>query len=318
MSKTVLVTALSFSRYSREPQRILEGAGFQLIRNQEGRPLKEAELVDRIKGVDALIVGVDPVTEKVIEAADKLRIICKHGVGVDNIDLKAAARRGIMVTNAPDSNYISVADLTFGLLLAAARQIPHADIITKNGKWDRVVGREVWKKTLGIIGTGRIGLAVARRAQGFEMKILAYDKFPNNRAAQEIGFTYVSLEKLLSESDFVSLHVPLTEETRHLINEKTIDLMKPEAILINTARGELVDEKALYLALKEGRLAGAALDAYAEEPPSNNMLLSLSQVVTTPHIGAYTYEANHRMGCTAAESIVKFFAGNTPDYVVVG
>jgi len=316
VSKKVLVTALSFSRYSQEPRKILEKAGFYLIWNKEGRPLQEEELIERIKGVDALIVGVDQITEKVIAAADKLRIICKHGVGVDNINLDAATGRGIMVINAPHSNYTSVADLTFGLLIAAARKIPYADMITKKGKWNRIVGREVWGKTIGIVGTGRIGLAVAQRARGFDMKILAYDKFPNIQAANEIGFNYVSLEKLLSLSEFVSLHLPLTKETRHLINEKTLSLMNPEAILINTARGELVDEKALYQALKEKRLTGAALDVYAEEPPLNSKLLTLSQVITTPHIGASTHEANYRMGCAVAESIIKFFAGKIPDYVV--
>lgn len=275
------------------------------------------EAVLRRRPLQALLVGVDPVTERVMEAAPELKVIAKHGVGVDNIDIAAARRRGIVVTNAPGSNTQAVADLVWGLLLAVARGIPQADRITRQSRWDRVVGCEVWEKTIGIIGTGRIGLAVAHRARGFHMRILAYDPWPNTEAATQLGIIYTTLDDLLRESDFVSLHAPLTQGTYHLINEERLCLMKKEAILINTARGELVDEEALYRALKNGWIKAAALDVFTQEPPTNSPLLELDNVVVTPHIGAYTREANLRMGLAAAKSIIQVLKGERADFEVI-
>ena len=311
----VFVSALSFSRYSSEPRRLLEEKGLELILNDTGRPLTEVEMKEALRRWQpvALIVGVDPVTCEVMEVATQLKIIAKHGVGVDNIDIPAAQRQGIVVTNAPGSNAQAVADLAFGLLLACTREIILADRTTRQGRWDRFVGGEVWEKTLGIIGTGRIGLAVARRARGFNMRILAYDPRPNLEATSELGIVYTDLEKLLQESDFISLHAPLTEDTYHLINEGRLRLMKKEAILINTARGELVDEEALYRALKEGWIRGAGLDVFSEEPPVGSPLLELDNVVVTPHIGAYTREANLRMGLAVAKNILKVLRGEKAD-----
>ncbi|WP_258358677.1 phosphoglycerate dehydrogenase [Moorella sulfitireducens (nom. illeg.)] len=313
----VFITALSFSRYTPEPKNLLEEQGLELVWNDKGRPLTEDELREIMTShpsILALLVGVDPVTAKVIEAAPKLKVIAKHGVGVDNIDISAARSRGVVVTNAPGSNTQSVADLVWGLLLAAARGIPCADRITRQKRWDRVVGNEVWEKTLGIIGTGRIGLAVAHRARGFNMRLLAYDPCPNNEAAGRLGITYTSLDDLLKESDFVSLHAPLTPETYHLIDEKKLGIMKKDAILINTARGELVDEEALYRALKTGQIKAAALDVFSEEPPTNSCLLGLDNVVVTPHLGAYTREANLKMGLAAAINIIKVLKGEKADF----
>lgn len=316
----VFVTALSFSRYAPEPKKLLEEQGLELVWNDKDRPLTEEEMIEAVlrrRPLLALLVGVDPVTERVMEAAPELKVIAKHGVGVDNIDIAAARRRGIVVTNAPGSNTQAVADLVWGLLLAVARGIPQADRITRQSRWDRVVGCEVWEKTIGIIGTGRIGLAVAHRARGFHMRILAYDPWPNTEAATQLGIIYTSLDDLLRESDFVSLHAPLTSGTYHLINEERLRLMKKEAILINTARGELVDEEALYLALKNGWIKAAALDVFTEEPPTNSPLLELDNVVVTPHIGAYTREANLRMGLAAAKSIIQVLKGERADFEVM-
>lgn len=282
--------------------------------------MKEEELIaelSKVLPVHGIIVGVDPITRKVIESLPDLKIIAKHGVGVDNIDLVAVKERGVIVTNAPGSNSESVADLTWALILAAARQIPKADRVTRQGRWDRLVGYEIYGKTIGIIGTGQIGLAVARRARGFNMKILAYDKFPNEKAAKEIGITYVSLEQLLKEADIITVHVPLTDETRGLIGRNEFEFMKRTAIFINTSRGEIVDEEALYEALKSNRIWAAGLDVYSKEPPIGNPLLELENVVLTPHLGAYTVEANLKMGMAAAKSIVQTFKGEDPENRVV-
>ncbi len=319
-NKRVFVTALSFSKYSKEPREYLEKNGVELVWNSAGRPLKEEELIaelSRASPIHGIIVGVDPITKKVMKSLPELKIIAKHGVGVDNIDLAAAKERGIIVTNAPGSNNESVADLTWALILAAARQVPKADQLTRQERWDRLLGYEVYEKTIGIIGTGQIGLAVARRAKGFNMKILAYDKFPNEKASKEIGITYVSLEQLLREADIITVHVPLTDETRNLIGRKEFELMKKTAILINTSRGEIVDERALYEALETNRIWAAGLDVYSQEPPVGSPLLKLPNVVLTPHIGAYTVEANLKMGMAAAKSVVQVFNGENPENRVI-
>ncbi|MGB9660605.1 MAG: phosphoglycerate dehydrogenase [Moorellaceae bacterium] len=312
------MSALSFSRYSPEPRRLLEEHGLELFFNDKGRPLNEEEMRQAVNlyRPEALIVGVDPVTAPVMEAAVGLKIIAKHGVGVDNIDVAAARERGIVVSNAPGSNAQAVADLAFGLLLACARDLVTADRTTRQGRWDRIAGCELWEKVIGIVGTGQIGLAVARRAKGFAMRILAYDPCPNAEAAASLGIVYTDLDSLLRESDFVSLHAPLTEATYHLLDERRLKLMKKEAILINTARGELVDEDALYRALKEGWIKGAGLDVFSAEPPVGSPLLELSNVVVTPHIGAYTREANWRMGMAAAKSILKALQGEKVEFEV--
>ena len=318
-ARNILVTSLSFSKYSGEPKKILEDNGFTLIWNEKNRPLKEEEMLDllvRVRPVFALVVGVDPVTERIMDAAPELKVIAKHGVGVDNIDLAAAHKRGIIVTNTPGANNQAVADLVWGLILSAARDIPKADYTTRRGRWDRFIGCEVWGKTIGIIGVGQIGLAVAKRARGFNMRILGYDPVPNLGAAMEIGIEYTSLENLLKESDIVSLHAPLNSETYHLIDEQKLRLMKNSAILVNTARGDLVDEEALYRALKNGWIKAAALDVFSREPLLDSPLVELENVILTPHIGAYTYEANYRMGVAAAKSIVQVFKGEKPDFEV--
>lgn len=303
--KKVLITALSFGRFAPEPRRLLEDAGFHLIWNERGRPLTEDEMVEAVAGADALLVGTDPVTRRVIEAAQRLKIIAKHGVGLDNVDVQAARGRGILVTTTPGANDEAVADLTFGLLLAVTRHIPRADTLVRSGGWGRLMGVEVWGKTLGIVGFGRVGQAVARRARGFDMRILAYDVVDRSDEANRIGATLVGFEDLLKESDFVTLHVPLNRSTRHLLDEAALSLMKPSCYLVNASRGGVVDEDALYRALVQGRLAGAALDVYEREPPSGSPLLGLSNVVFTPHLGAATYESNLRMGVAAARSIIQ-------------
>jgi len=253
---------------------------------------------DEIKDVDAIILGGSKITRTSIEYAKRLKIIGRVGVGVDNVDIEACAKRGIIVFNTPGLNAESVADLTIALILAVARKLFHLVKITKEGSWDEklsYVGIELYGKTIGIVGLGNIGQAVARRAKGFNMRILYYDRKRKVEAEKKLGAIFVDFRTLLRESDIVTLHVPLTKETRHMIGERELKLMKPTAILINTARGEVVDYKALYKALKEGWIMGAGIDVYEKEPAYNHPLFNLDNVVVTPHVGDLTYEAYRRM-----------------------
>jgi D-3-phosphoglycerate dehydrogenase len=257
--------------------------------------LPREELIRCIGDYDALVVRSETkVTADVIAAATRLRIIGRAGVGVDNIDVAAATQRGIIVVNSPEGNTIAAAELTVAMLLALARNIPQADRSLRAGEWKRskFVGTEVYRKTLGIIGLGKIGREVARRAKGLGMNVIAYDPFTPSEVAERIGVTLTNLDTLLAQSDFVSIHAPLNEQTRNLINAERIARMKDGAFLINCARGGIVDEQALADAIRTGKLAGAAVDVFSKEPPPpDNPLLSLEQCVLTPHLGASTTEA---------------------------
>jgi D-3-phosphoglycerate dehydrogenase len=304
-----VVRVLVASRIHREGIEILRKAGIEVLQVEEP---PEEELVRAIRGVHGLIVRSRPlVTRRVIEAADSLLVIGRAGVGVDNIDIEAARARGIEVLTSPEATTQSVAELTVGLMLAVARKIAFCDRKIRAGEWPKkyAVGIELYGKTLGVIGAGRIGSAVARIAKlGFNMDIIYYDVVRNTRLEEEIGAKYVPLEELLREADVVTIHVPLTEETRYMINEERLKLMKKTAILINTSRGAVVDTKALVKALREDWIAGAGLDVFEEEPlPANHPLLELENVVLTAHIGASTEEAQERAGVDIAKKIVEFF-----------
>jgi D-3-phosphoglycerate dehydrogenase len=281
--------------------------------------LDKEELLEKIKDADVLVVrSGTKVTREVIENAEKLKVIGRAGVGVDNIDLDAATEKGIIVVNAPDASSISVAELTMGLMLAAARNIPQATASLKRGEWDRkrFKGIELYGKTLGIVGLGRIGQQVAKRAQAFGMNIIAYDPYIPEEVANSLGIRLVSINDLCKESDFITLHVPLTPKTRHMIGKEQIDLMKKNAIIVNCARGGLIDEKALYEALKEKKIRGAALDVFEEEPPKNSPLLTLDNVIGTPHQGASTEEAQKSAGTIVAEQIKKILRGEPAENIV--
>ena len=312
----VLVTSTSFGKVVREPVELLNNEGYEIIWNKLGRPLKEKEVIEKIKGVDGYIAGLDEITAKAIEAADKLRVISRYGAGVDNIDIEAATKRKIVVTNTPGANTEAVADLTFGLILAVARNIPQADRSTKRGEWRKFFGRAVNNKTLGIVGMGRIGKAVTRRAKGFGMRIVYWDCRREINIEKEMQAEYVELKTLLKKSDFVSLHLTLTKETRGLIGKEELKLMKPTAFLINTARGPIVDEDALYECLKDKVIAGAAVDVYSNQPPKDSPLLSLDNIITTPHMGAYTYESIMNMGMMSVRNVINVLNKTRPKYVV--
>ena len=268
--------------------------------------LKPSQLLERIVQYEVLVVrSATKVTKELIDAGKQLKIIARAGVGLDNIDVEAARARGIQVINTPEAPTVAVAELTIALMLSWIRHLPRADSGMKEGKWEKaeLMGGELRGKTLGIIGTGRIGRAVGYKAKAFLMNLLAYDVVQNQEFAERTGAKYVDLDTLLRESDFVTLHVPLMPETKHMMSKRELDLMKPTALLINTSRGEVVDEAALIKALKKGKIAGACLDVYEREPPAESPLLKLSNVVLTPHLGASTREAQRDAAVLVAKKI---------------
>ena len=270
--------------------------------------LGEGALLPLVSDTDAWIVrGATKVTRRLLEAAPKLRWVARAGAGVDNIDVDTARARGVSVLNVPGANAVAVAELVFGLLLALLRQIPAADAALRRGEWEksRWKGRELRGKRLGIVGMGRIGRAVARRAQGFEMTCLGHDPLVPDADIRALGVEPVALEALLGSSDIVTLHVPLTAGTQGMIGGAALHRMPRGAILVNAARGGLVDEAAVLRALETGALAGAAFDVFAQEPPGASPLLDRPDVVATPHVGAATVEAQEAVG----EEIVKLLLG---------
>jgi D-3-phosphoglycerate dehydrogenase / 2-oxoglutarate reductase len=268
---------------------------------------------------DALVVrSGTKVTAEVLEAGVKLRVVGRAGTGVDNIDVGAATRRGIVVVNAPASNSVAVAELAIGMIMGLARHIPQAHASMQGSKWERgkFMGFEVRGKTLGLVGLGRIGAEVARRARGMEMNVLAYDPVVSTDRAAQLGVTLAALDDVLAHSDFVSLHVPLIDATRNLINASRLAQMKPTAYLINAARGGIVDEAALVDALERRVIAGAALDVFEKEPPIGSALLGHPSVIALPHLGASTVEAQALTGVDVAEGVLVALAGGTPHYAV--
>ncbi len=275
--------------------------------------MSREELLNTIAEYDAIIVrSQTKVDSEVIEAAKNLKIIGRAGVGVDNIDIAAATQKGIVVVNAPGGNTISTAEHAIALMLAAARKIPQADRSVKEGKWERkkFMGVELRGKTAGVIGLGRVGFEVAKRCKALEMNVLAYDPYVSKERAEKIGVAVVDLDTLLSQADVITVHVPRTKETIGMIGREQFQKMKDGVIVINAARGGIVDEKALYDAIVSGKVRAAGLDVYEKEPPDpNNPLLKLENVVTTPHIAASTKEAQLNVGMIIAEDIVKMGRG---------
>ena len=281
--------------------------------------LAEADLIERIPGFDALVVRSETkVTAPILEAGRQLRVVGRAGVGVDNIDVQAATRRGILVVNAPRGNIVAAAEHTIALLFALARWVPQADASVKRGEWtrSRFVGTEVRGKTLGVIGLGNVGSEVAKRAHGLEMEVVAYDPVVTLERAELFNVELVPLNELLERSDFVTVHVPLVDANRHLVGAAELALLKPSARLINTARGGIVDESALCEALVSGRLAAAAADVFEHEPVGESPLLRLPNFVATPHIAASTAEAQASVAFDVAEEVAAVLAGDPPRYAV--
>ncbi len=274
--------------------------------------LEPSSLIKKIGDYEALIVRSETqVTKDVIQAGRKLKIIGRAGVGVDNIDVNAATERGIIVVNAPEGNTISAAEHTIAMMMAMSRNIPQAHASLKSKKWDRkkFTGVEVRGKTLGIIGLGRIGSEVAKRALGMEMEILAYDPFITPERAKDLGVELTTVEGIVRRADYITVHTPLTKETRDLISGREFAIMKKGARIINCARGGIINEEALAEAIRDGIAGGAAIDVFTKEPPFDNLLLGLDSVIVTPHLGASTEEAQINVAVTVAEQIVNALKG---------
>jgi D-3-phosphoglycerate dehydrogenase len=315
----ILVTPTSFAKYNKDHIFMLENAVKKVTYNTTGKPLSEKDLIPLVAGIDGFIAGLDDITSGVIKAAGNLKVISRYGTGVDRVDLKAANKAGIFVTNTPGANSISVAELTIGLAISAARNIPEGNTRTKNGSWPRFSGTSLSGKTFGIIGLGSIGKEVAKRLSCFNIKILAYDISFDAGFASRYDIIYADIDRILTSSDFISLHIPVFKDTVNIINRKSLAKMKQGAILINTARGELVDEDALYNSLKSGHLRAAALDAFKEEPPDpQNKLLSLPQVTAVPHMGAATDDASNEMTRISIEECFAVLRGGMPKHAVAG
>ena len=290
------------------------------VRNCDGA--NRAELLEALgKGVDAVLIrSATKMDAEAIAAAKGLRVIARAGVGLDNVDIPAATAAGVMVVNAPTSNIVSAAELAIALLLASARFVSPAHAALRNGKWARskYTGAELFEKTLGIVGFGRIGQLVAHRMQAFGMNVIAYDPYLQPARAAQLNVELVELDELLKRSDFITIHLPKTKETANLIGEEALKKVKPEVRIITAARGGVLDETALYNAIKEGRVAGAGLDVYSTEPSTDSPLFELDQVVATPHLGASTDEAQERAGIAVAVSVRKALGGElVPDAVNV-
>jgi D-3-phosphoglycerate dehydrogenase / 2-oxoglutarate reductase len=275
--------------------------------------LPPGELKKVISQYDAIIVRSETkLTAEIIEGAERMKVIGRAGIGLDNVDVRAATKKGIVVMNTPQENAIAAAEHTMAMMFSSARKIPQATASMKSGKWEKkkFMGVELYNKTLGIIGIGVIGTIVADRARALKMRVIAYDPYMSKEAAEKKGVDLVSFDDLLARSDFISVHTPLSDETRNLIDRRGIGKMKKDAILINCARGGIISEKDLYEALKEGRIAGAALDVFEKEPTVGNPLMELDQVVSTPHLGASTAEAQENVSIAIAQQVV--------DYLLLG
>lgn len=299
----IIISTSSFDLGSSAPLAALKSHGFEIILNPHGRRLTEAEVMELLQGVVGMIAGVEPLTRNVLERAKGLKVISRCGIGMDSVDLEAAGSLGIRVTNTPGAPVAAVAELTIALMLDLLRKVSQADRGIRDGKWMPLMGNLLGARTVGIVGYGRIGQKVAEILQAFGSKILVNDmaELPPH---SHPGVEACSLDELMQRADVVSLHLPYNSSTHHLVNEKKIALMKPASIIINASRGGLIDELALFAALSSGRLAGAGLDTYEQEP-YRGPLAALPQVVLTAHMGSYAKESRMQMEQEAAENLVR-------------
>ncbi len=309
----VIVTSHHVRRVLPERRAELDAAGVELFFPPLPRPqLNEAELLTLAPGCSAAIAMPDAYTARVFDAAPTLRLVARTGVGFDSIDLDAATKHGVWVTSTPGSNHESVADFTLGLLLCLTRKLVETINQTRSGPWVRMSGMELAGKTLGVAGTGRVGRAVVQRARAFGLRIIAYDLYPDATWAAAQGVTYVTLEDLFARSDILTLHAPANAESHHLVNAATLALCKRGIYLINTARGDLVDEPALLAALQNGQVAGAALDVFTQEPPSDRRLLEHPLVLPLSHSAGGTAEAHVRAANMALDEVLRVLSGKRP------
>ncbi len=313
----ILVTPTSLQPESGSPVlEELKAFSEDLVFNPAGRPLTEDEVIEALQGCEGYVAGLDFITEKVFEHCPDLKVISRYGVGYDRVDLEAAKAHGVIVTNTPGVNAEAVGELAFGLLLAVARRIPKLDRDTRAGGWMRSTGFECYGKKICILGLGAIGKVVARCAQGFGMQVSAYDPFIDETYCAEHDIRITGFEEGIADADVISLHLPMMESTRHIIDRKAIDSMKHGAVLINASRGGLIDEHAAYDALKSGQLGGLGLDAFEEEPPKDSPLFVFDNVVATPHTGAHTAEATYNMASLSVRNLIEVLQTGTCRYIV--
>jgi phosphoglycerate dehydrogenase-like enzyme len=315
----VLIMTRKFAEVSREPIEKLQKAGFLIDERsyETVRSITEEEFCRLIKGFDVLVVtGMFPVRRRVIEAADRLKMIAIRSSGFEGTDLEAAREKGVLVTYNPGANVDSVADMTVGLMLAVLKKITTLDRKIRSGGWERETTLDMHGKVLGIIGIGRIGKVVAKRVQGFDMTIIANDVVEYREFLRKYGIESVSKEELLERADIVTIHTPLDASTRGMIGEERLCLMKKSGILVNTARGPIVDPMALYKALKEGWIAGAGLDVHMPEPPTFRPLVELDNVVSTCHVAGLSDSASYTMAMQTVEKIITYFRGDMPESVL--
>lgn len=305
MKEKILTTPRSYGKDMPELFAQLEAAGYEVVRNTTGGILEKDAMKEMLADCVGVIVGVDPMDAEVLASAPKLRAIAKYGVGVDNIDMDYCKEHGIKVSRTVGANSEAVADYAMALMLAVARKVPEIDRKCRKLNWGKITTRDVSHATLGLFGLGAIGRHVAERAQGFGMKVIAYDPYWPEEFAREHGIERADAETIFKNADFISLHLPLMPDTEGFVGEKELSWMKKDAILINTARGGLVDEKALLKALKEGRIYGAGLDAFAHEPPEDDDWFELDNVVLGSHCAASTRGATQNMGRMATENLLR-------------
>jgi phosphoglycerate dehydrogenase-like enzyme len=309
---TVLITSPVFLTRDIKPMAKLEAAGWSVLHEPDGTHADEDRLIELLAGVDATVAGAEPYTCRVLEAATSLKHVARWGVGFDRIDLEAANRCGVLVTTTQGGNDWGVADHAFAMILGLGHALVANHLKIMGGGWGRPVGTDVWRKTLGIVGLGRIGRAVAQRASAFEMRVLAYEPYPDRAFCNQWGIRLLSLDELLQRSDYVTLHIPGGGENRHLIGAAQLSLMKSRAYLVNTARGDLIDEDALYHALVKGTIAGAGLDVRETEPPTDPRFSSLANVILSPHVAGVTHDTVSRMSHLAIDSILSAQNGEEP------
>jgi len=312
--KTVIVGAVRYAELCAAGRDLLLENGFTLIENETTVPWTQEELAAAIVDADAAIAGVEVYDEPTLERARRLRIISRLGVGLDNVDLPAARRRGVDVVNVPGGNAAAVAELAIGFMIGVLRRLTEMDRAARAARWDRFVGHELASKTVALIGFGAIARLVARRLSGFDVDIVAFDPFADPRAAAELGVRLApSIEDAVADAHVVSVHAPHTPSTHHTVNDALIQAMRPGVVLVNTSRGGLVDEAALLRGLESGRVAGAGLDVFEVEPlEAGNPLLDHPAVILSPHAAADSYEAYERIGLATAQAVVDVFEGRIP------
>ena len=315
--RNIVITTPTYGNFDQTAFGRLETAGYEYRAVTKGGAT-EQQVMDMIdQETVAIITGLEPITAAVQKKSAALKVVAKHGIGVDNIDLAAAKQLGIRVINAPTTSGDSVADLAFGLMLALARKIPAADAQVKGGAWPKLFGTGVWGKTCGIFGFGSIGKKLALRARGFNMTVLAYDPYFDDAFAAEHGVVRAEPDAILKEADFISMHLPLLPSTRNFISEPELKKMKHTACIVNTARGGVIDEQALLKALKEGIIAGAALDVFSAEPPKHLDICSAPNLITTPHVGGYTDDALRATSSFVCDALLKVLQGESVSCFIV-